>query len=593
MAKNYQQPEEYDVNSEEIIRRAFTCDNIKSIDEDKRQIDFIISTDRVDRMGDIITVNGWQLKEFRRNPVILFAHNSRVPPIGRAIKVGKADGALTATGEFMEPDLSEFADSIYRMYLGGYMRAVSVGFKPIEWERMEDDDERFTGIKFTKHELLEFSAVPVPANPDALIAARSAGINTRPLKEWAEMVLDDWGNGEDLLLNNWGIPKSGVEFIQANADGGSRTISDVGVNGHKSEDRQEGFVVQSVLGKKGKWSNKSAFMKWARNHKFKTGKVDETDKYWRLRQKEPSDFKRLRTTCLNPGDASASSDDCKVLATGGPMKSAEEIEEKSEDLIMLDNLELVSKDIEVGQVLLETVSDGKEESIHILQADKHASFDRETCDGSPHMEFYEDDDGETHLKITVANGEVDYLILGTDAENNIIAELSKSDLAEAYEPNSSEKEEDKDDTTEEDDDPDKVEASAGDDEDTDDVEDKDPDEDDVIEMDFGFMEDVLAKFEEFLDKNDSNEKSYTKQELRKIKFLTIYFDDISVRLRELVGEEPTKDTEEGRSSKAKGKSNGHDTEKMMIKLADVEKVVSDLVPKLIDKGINKKMGRLD
>ena len=42
------------------------------------------------------------------------------------------------------------------------MRAVSVGFRPLEFERQGD------GLRFKKQELLELSAVSVPAHPHAL-----------------------------------------------------------------------------------------------------------------------------------------------------------------------------------------------------------------------------------------------------------------------------------------------------------------------------------------------------------------------------------------------------------------------------------------
>src|SRR5690554_1843127 len=158
----------------ETIRRAFSGSVIKSIDVDKRQIEFIISTAAVDRYGDIVEVNGWDLKQYKANPVVLFGHNSSIPPIGKAIKTWKDGDALRSIAEFMPQDISAFAHSIFRMFEEKFLRAVSVGFRPLKWERIVDEEGNETwSYRFKKQELLEFSAVPIPANPEALVAARS------------------------------------------------------------------------------------------------------------------------------------------------------------------------------------------------------------------------------------------------------------------------------------------------------------------------------------------------------------------------------------------------------------------------------------
>jgi hypothetical protein len=45
---------------------------------------FVISTDEVDRHGDVIQAQGWQLDAYRNNPVFLWAHDYSRPVIGRA-----------------------------------------------------------------------------------------------------------------------------------------------------------------------------------------------------------------------------------------------------------------------------------------------------------------------------------------------------------------------------------------------------------------------------------------------------------------------------------------------------------------------------
>lgn len=204
----------------ETIRRAFSGSVIKSIDSAKRQIEFIISTAAVDRYGDIVEVSGWDLKSYKANPVVLFGHNSSIPPIGKAIKTWKDGDALRSVAEFMPQDISAFAHSIFRMYEEKFLRAVSVGFKPTKYERLKDEEGNETwAYRFLKQELLEFSAVPIPANPEALVAAREKGIDTMPFKSWAEEMLDNWNNTGNQIKSLYGVERKEIENIRRRAAG--------------------------------------------------------------------------------------------------------------------------------------------------------------------------------------------------------------------------------------------------------------------------------------------------------------------------------------------------------------------------------------
>lgn len=180
------------------LRKAFTVEVKASADGD-RQIDFVISTDQVDRMSDTIAVDGWQLANFRKNPVVLWAHDSGALPVGRASNIRIEDGKLKATAEFMTAEISAFADSVFKALKGGFLNAVSVGFIPIKYVFSEEAGRSF-GIDFIEQELLEFSVCPVPANPGALAEARAAGIDTAPLRDWAMKVLE--GDRMSLIDND-------------------------------------------------------------------------------------------------------------------------------------------------------------------------------------------------------------------------------------------------------------------------------------------------------------------------------------------------------------------------------------------------------
>lgn len=132
----------------------------------QEQMTFEVSNDEVDRHGDVIVPEGWQLEAYQRNPVFLWAHDYARPVIGRAVSIWKEPQRLLARMEFAPTD---FAQEVAALYRENYQRGVSVGFRPISYEeRREAKTGAFLGIRFLEQELLEVSAVPVPANRSAL-----------------------------------------------------------------------------------------------------------------------------------------------------------------------------------------------------------------------------------------------------------------------------------------------------------------------------------------------------------------------------------------------------------------------------------------
>jgi HK97 family phage prohead protease len=152
---------------------------------DERALRFTISTGAVDREQDRVALAGWDLMNFKRNPVVLWGHDANRLPIGRAFDVRIEDAALKASVEFIPADTPEggaFAESVYRLARAGFIAATSVGFRPIKWDYTRDQgrgaDDWFPGIDFEQQELVELSVVTVPANPEALIDAPGPGEGT-------------------------------------------------------------------------------------------------------------------------------------------------------------------------------------------------------------------------------------------------------------------------------------------------------------------------------------------------------------------------------------------------------------------------------
>lgn len=179
-------------------------------DDAARTQRFVFSDATVDHSDDSIDPKGWQLDVFKSNPVALFSHMSWDPPIGRASNVSVLGDKLVGDIEFATAEVYEFADTIYRLVKHKFLKAVSVGFLPKDWAFSSDKDRPY-GIDFKKQLLLEISVCPVPCNPNALGEARAIGVDTRPLVEWAEKVLD---SGETAFL-----PRKDLETLRSQAKG--------------------------------------------------------------------------------------------------------------------------------------------------------------------------------------------------------------------------------------------------------------------------------------------------------------------------------------------------------------------------------------
>lgn len=137
-------------------------------------ITFVLSTDDVDRHGDIVSADGWRLDAYRENPVLLWAHDYRRPAIGRAVALWLEPHRLMARMEFAP---SAFAQEIAALYAAGFQWGVSVGFRPIRCEERRDPRTGLCiGLRYLEQELLEVSAVPVPANRSALRRSPAHGL---------------------------------------------------------------------------------------------------------------------------------------------------------------------------------------------------------------------------------------------------------------------------------------------------------------------------------------------------------------------------------------------------------------------------------
>lgn len=127
-------------------------------------LEAVITTSATDRHGEHIETGGISTEQYMNNPVVLYGHDYEGLPIGKTIKLTPFKNKLKARFQLAIEELP-FAATVYNLVKNGYLNAVSIGGLVKEW------DDKYTTIK--EMEMIEFSIVPIPANPQALITARS------------------------------------------------------------------------------------------------------------------------------------------------------------------------------------------------------------------------------------------------------------------------------------------------------------------------------------------------------------------------------------------------------------------------------------
>tara|TARA_Y100000310_G_scaffold329521_1_gene399551 strand:- start:738 stop:1457 length:720 start_codon:yes stop_codon:yes gene_type:complete len=150
----------------EILRK-MVAQKIKVLGEG--QISAVLSTEAVDRDGDIIRVSGWDLTNFNKHPVLADGHRyDSMSQIGKWLDVKVVGKQLRGTAEYFIDKGNPAADWAYQVAEMG-QAAYSVGFIPdMEKAEILDDSGWWATYEFKGQELLECSHVVVPSNPEAV-----------------------------------------------------------------------------------------------------------------------------------------------------------------------------------------------------------------------------------------------------------------------------------------------------------------------------------------------------------------------------------------------------------------------------------------
>ena len=139
------------------------------------------------RNQDEINLAGVRFDNYRKNPVVLWNHDASprllaaAPPSGgipiaKTLEIGHdEEGRIVASFEFNSND--PFAERVENAWNNGFLRAASIHYLPTRIVEVKDARGRVERVRIEESELLEWSLVPVPADPDSVrAAARAVGL---------------------------------------------------------------------------------------------------------------------------------------------------------------------------------------------------------------------------------------------------------------------------------------------------------------------------------------------------------------------------------------------------------------------------------
>jgi phage head maturation protease len=268
------------------------------IEKSGDKIVFSATDETLDRAGEVIPLDSWDLKNYSKHPVLLVNHDYRVENIvGLAKNIRKDNLRMTFEPEFHE--ITELSKNVKEMIEQGFLNSVSVGFLP---HGPEKDGDR------PSNELLEISFVAVGANPNAL-----------RLNALAKSVTDD----DKAQVEDW---------VKQN----------------------ESMEMQTVICSKEVFKTQEEAATWCKEHDFKSDKVDDTEDSFRYRQFDPERCQddSFRTIDITDGVKGVV---CRPVKAIQPAEVKEEVKEekmietevKEGRIISGKNRELISSAVSI------------------------------------------------------------------------------------------------------------------------------------------------------------------------------------------------------------------------------------------------------
>ena len=131
-------------------------------------IDFISSSATLDRYDEVIRPEGWQLDNYRRNPVFQNAHQygDIIFTLGKALVTEVRTTPRPHLFQRIEfaVDVNPMARIAYGLYKHKFLNAVSVGFIPLRWQNEDGSEHTAFEISNFKSEISEDAREAIQGN---------------------------------------------------------------------------------------------------------------------------------------------------------------------------------------------------------------------------------------------------------------------------------------------------------------------------------------------------------------------------------------------------------------------------------------------
>lgn len=142
---------------------------LENVDVESRTAVFAISSESVDSYDTVFRLDGWELDQYHKNPIVCYNHRAFGDDPDTIIGTSKVyvEGDRLM-GEVTFEEDNSLADKVMRKVKNGTLRMASVGASIHEYRRGDKSKgENPDVIYFTRHSLNEWSIVSVGSNPDA------------------------------------------------------------------------------------------------------------------------------------------------------------------------------------------------------------------------------------------------------------------------------------------------------------------------------------------------------------------------------------------------------------------------------------------
>jgi hypothetical protein len=154
-----------------------------------------ITTESVDRFGEVVVADGMNDAQFAVNPLVTLGHDYTVAPVGRSLwrkqaRVGPLVGVRAKTHYPPRPPSWPAADAwpsdnAFALVQAGLLQGKSIGFLPTKVHTPSADERARpgwadVGLVIDEWLLLEYACVFLPANQDSVVEAVSKGRMSLP-----------------------------------------------------------------------------------------------------------------------------------------------------------------------------------------------------------------------------------------------------------------------------------------------------------------------------------------------------------------------------------------------------------------------------